>query len=118
MTGAQLWYTLVHSNQSNSGSADSENYRVVNSAYELRIHACIRLSQFLNSTGMSTYLESDFFQQTVLGCMSATTIDQYSSEKLALSAVCRGMGRHTCDDVLVLELGDKDGAVAFGGVPY
>ena len=41
-----LWYTLVHTNQSNSGSADSENYRVVNSAYELRIHACIRLSQF------------------------------------------------------------------------
>ena len=30
----------------NSGSADSENYRNVNSAYELRIHACIRLSQF------------------------------------------------------------------------
>ena len=42
----QLWYTLVHTNQSNSGSADSENHRVVNSAYELRIHACIRLSQF------------------------------------------------------------------------
>ena len=41
-----VWYTLVHTNQSNSGSADSENYRVVNSAYELRIHACIRLSQF------------------------------------------------------------------------
>ena len=43
---ALLWYTLVHSNQSNSESADSENYRVVNSAYELRIHACIRVSPF------------------------------------------------------------------------
>ena len=41
-----LWYALVHTNQSNSGSADSENYRVVNSAYELRIHAFIILSQF------------------------------------------------------------------------
>ena len=67
-------------------------------------------------TGMSTYLESDFFQQTVLGCMSTTTIAQYINGKLALSAFCKGIGRHTFDDVLVLEFGDKDGAVAFGGV--
>ena len=56
---------------------------------------------------MSTCLESDFFQQTVLGCMSTTTIAQYINGKLALSAFCKGIGRHTCDDVLVLEFGDE-----------
>lgn len=67
---------------------------------------------------MSTYIESDFFQQTVLGCMSTTTVAQYINGKLALSAFCRGMGRHTFDDVLAVEIGDKDGAVALGGVLY
>jgi hypothetical protein len=37
-SSARLWYILVQSNQSNSESADYENYRFVNSAYELRIH--------------------------------------------------------------------------------
>ena len=58
-------------------------------------------------TGPSTYIESDFFEQTVLGCMSTTTIAQYINGKLALSAFCKGIGRHTWDKVLVLEFGDE-----------
>eukprot|EP01043_Picozoa_sp_COSAG02_P049214 COSAG02_NODE_4921_length_4836_cov_2.655478_4_plen_146_part_00 len=33
-------------------------------------------------TGQSPYIESDFFEQTVLGCMSTTTIAQYINGKL------------------------------------
>ncbi len=50
-----VWYILVQSNQSNSESADSENYRVpvVNSAYpgyELRIQYLQGILILLNST--------------------------------------------------------------------
>ena len=82
-------------------------------------HECVLVRyEYEYRTGQSTYIESDFFQQTVLGCMSTTTIDQYSSGKLALSAFCRGIGRHTCDDVLVLELGDECCEVAVAVVLY
>ena len=70
------------------------------------------------TTGPSTYSnisKVNFSNRPFLDPMSSTTIDQYTNGKLALRAICRYIGRHIWDDILVVEIGDKDGAVALGG---